>query len=207
MSLTNIPKKIVKTGLEITELKKTLPIIFFEYKTTFNHVVNNGNKIYINTLRALNNRLIYEGHRFNLSSIEFHLGSTTFNKKKVYLEMHLVNNSTVNDNTIRIIVPLSLVDVYENFKAINSFDLPENNNIKSKDFINILSSNDIPFYMCCSPNKGKLKRIYFKFINCFLNKAKEYYMYKPNSQTIWFYTKPKKFNKITGKKILESLQK
>lgn len=207
MSLSKVPKKIVRTGIEITKLKKILPIIFFEYKTTFNHIINDGRKVYINTLRALNNRLIYEGHRFNLSSIEFHLGSTTFNNKKIQLEMHMVNNSTVNDTTIRIIVPLNLVDVYESFKAINSFEIPENNTIRDNNHINIINSNDIPFYMCCSPNKGKLKRIYFKFINCFLNKAKKYYMYKPNSQIIWFYTKPKKFSKITGKKILESLQK
>jgi len=207
MSLTKIPKRITQTNLEITELKKTVPIIFFEYKTTFNHIINDGRKVYINTLRALNNRLIYNGQRFNFSAIEFQLGSTTFNHKKVYLEMHLVNNSTINDNSIRIIVPLSLVDVYERFKEINSFEMPENNMIKNEQYINIINSNDIPFYMCCTPNKGKLKRINFKFINCFLNNAKEFYMYKPNSQTTWFYTKPKKFSKITGSKILESLLK
>ena len=207
MSLAKLPQVIEKTSLEITQLKKVLPIIFFEYKTTFNHVVNDGKKVYINTLRALNNRLIYEGHRFNLSSIEFHLGMTTFNNKRVHLEMHLVNNSTINDNIIRIIIPLSLVDVFETFKAINSFEMPENNSIKTDDYIKILSPHDIPFYICCSPNKGKLKRIYFKFINCFLNQLKDFYMIKPNRQTIWFYTTPKKFSKITGKKILESLQK
>tara|TARA_B110000908_G_scaffold171103_1_gene232711 strand:+ start:3277 stop:3996 length:720 start_codon:yes stop_codon:yes gene_type:complete len=207
MNLEDLPKIINNSGLEITNLKKTSPILHFEYNTTFNHVVNDGRKVYINTLRALNNRLILDGHRYNLSSIEFHLGTSKFNNKKVHLELHLVNNSTVNDSIIRIIIPLSLVDVYENFKAVNSFNISVNNNHKNKQYIKILSPRDIPYYYCCSPNKGKLKRIDFNFINCFLNNSKNFYVYTPNSQNTWFYSTPKKFSKITGRKILESLQK
>jgi len=207
MSLEDVPKVIKKTSIEITELNRTKPILYFEYKDTFNHVVNDGKKVYINTLKPLKNRLILDGHRFGLSTIEFHIGVTTFNEKKIPLELHFVNNSTVNDSIVRIIIPLKLVDVYENFKAINSFNIKENNTQKDNQYIKIISPRDIPSYYCCNPNQGKLKRISFNFINCFLNRAKYMYEYKPNKQNTWFYMNPKKFSKITGRKLIESLQK
>tara|TARA_B100000768_G_C11281289_1_gene378777 strand:- start:3547 stop:4257 length:711 start_codon:yes stop_codon:yes gene_type:complete len=203
MNLDDIPELDIQPKVEITNLVKCEPLIFFELNDTFNHVINDGKKIYINTLKPLRNKTIYDGHRYNLSNIEFHPGTTTFNRKKVHLELHLLFTSTVNDYILRTVFPLSLVDVIEHFKAINHFKQKK----KDKNIIHLLNYHIIPPYVCCSPNVGKLTRIDLNDLNGILNNNKFFYKYEPNKKSVWFYTKPKKYNKMLGKKILEMLQR
>lgn len=225
MSLGLIPKLDVQPKVEITELVKCRPIMYAEYDTNYNHIINDGKKIYSETIRPLDNRLIYDGHRYNLASIEFHQGTTTFNHKKVHLEMHLVNTSTINDYIIRIVIPLSLTDVkdvvIENFENDNLYYLKKKKKEKKNTFITLnkkfnreyfntirlLKKRDIPPYYCCSPNVGNLKKQYLNRINCIINKSKYLYKYEPTKKSIWFYTLPRKFSRIVGKRILEYLQK
>lgn len=231
MSLGNIPKIDTQPKIEITSLVKCRPILYAEYDTNYNHIINDGKKIYSDTIKPLDNRIIYDGHRYNLASIEFNKGTTTFNEKKVHLEMHLVHTSTINDYILRIVIPLSLTDVkskvIENFdnnddfyylnkkkskKILDKFD--KNNFDKKNKFnkeyfntIRLIEKKDIPFYQCCSPNVGKLKKMYLNRVNCIVNKSPSFYKYEPTKKSIWFYTLPKKFSKIVGKRILESLIK
>lgn len=210
MSLDDIPPIDIQPKLEISRLEKCEPILMCEYNTTFNHVINDGKKVYIDTLKPLQNRLIYDGHRYNLSKIEFNIGTTKFEGKKVPLELHFVNNSTVNDYILRIVYPLKLTEsreVFSNVYAYSDFN-KMNKKIKNKEkSINLLDLQDIPSYICCSPNVGKLKRLDFNSINCMLNKTKEFYRYEPTEKSIWFYNKPINFSKIVGKRIINNLQK
>lgn len=207
MNLSDIPQLDIQPKVEITELVKCEPLIFFELKDTFNHVINDGKKIYVNTLKPLRNRVVYDGHRYNLSNIEFHPGTTTFNRKKVHLELHLLFTSTVNDYILRTVFPLSLVDVMESFEAVNGFGETKKLKTKSKNVISLLNARLLPPYVCCSPNVGKLTRLDFNDLNCMLNNNKQFYKYTPTKKSVWFYTKPKKYSKILGKKILEILQR
>ena len=180
--------------IEITKLiiqtKKQL-VLFFNYNKTFNHVINDGKRVYINTLKPLKNKLIYNDIIYNLTSIEFNIGTTLFNGNTVPLELHLINKSNINGNIIRVIGPLLFIDTN-----------PDGNTL------NIIETSDIPFYTCCSPNIGKLKSINLHPINNILNKNNIYY--KSNISTksnISFYISPIQFNRMVGKKIIKSLQK
>ena len=44
MNLSDIPQLDIQPKVEITELVKCEPLIFFELKDTFNHVINDGKK-------------------------------------------------------------------------------------------------------------------------------------------------------------------
>ena len=210
MSLDKIPPIDLQPKIEITRLKTCPFILFFEYNSTFNHVVNNGTKIYIDTLKPLKNRLIYNGHRYNLSKIEFNIGSTRFNGKKIPLELHFVNTSTINDYILRVIYPLNLTDSMKVFKNVyenNDYNIKNKTTGGNERQIDILDLYDIPSYVCCTPNKGKLKRINLETINYYLNNTKKFYQYKPSKKSVWIYNKPIKFNSLVGKRILDNLLK
>ena len=121
-----------------------------------------------------------------------------------------INTSTINDYILRVIYPLNLTDSMKVFKNVyenNDYNIKNKTTGGNEKQIDILDLYDIPSYVCCTPNKGKLKRINLETINYYLNNTKKFYQYKPSKKSVWIYNKPIKFNSLVGKRILDNLLK
>lgn len=196
MMLVNcLPKINKKKYKEISELNMKKVNIHSTYSKNNNHIINDGTKIYQKMLTPVINNIVINGNRHNLADIEFHLGTTTFNYKKVGLEIHLLHKNVTCLGTVRIIIPLSLEDT--KFKNGN------NNEINIDLFNNL---NEIPIYSCCQESYGKILNFDLTDFNKIINN-KSFYQHKINKNTIWYYTKPYKYNRIFGKYIIKNLLK
>ena len=93
------PKK-----LEVTSLSTSSPQIFMRYGNNNNHLYNDGNSVWQNMVRHLDNRIIFCGKRYALSTIEWHKSVLTWNSQEVGLELHLVHSSVETKDTIVFVV-------------------------------------------------------------------------------------------------------
>ena len=200
MRLKCMKKKCNKKKFkEINELDSEYIAIHSNYTSNNNHILNDGFKIFQEILDPSQNNIVLSGHRYNLSNIEFHLGTTTFKYKKVGLELHLVHSNAVGLGSARIIIPLSLEHLRRNNFQNNKM---ENNHLGF--FENI---NDIPQYQCCTITYGKLLNFDFSELNKILNNCKRLKRYKVNEDEIWFYSLPQKYNRFFGLEIINNLLK
>lgn len=192
------PKK-----LEVTSLSTSSPQIFMRYGNNNNHLYNNGNYVWQNMIRHLDNRIIFCGKRYALSRIEWHKSVLTWNYQEVGLELHLVHSSVEIKDTIVFVIPLSLVDL-----RIESFtELSYNTQISDVATVNALITKceQVPSYVCCNPNPGPMVNFNLCPVANVILKQKFFYEYQISSTTRWLITQPQQFNRIIGLNIRSKL--
>ena len=194
----NYPKK-----LEITNLQKTYPQLFFRYGNNNNHLINDGRSIWQNMIRYINNRVIICGYRYGLSRIEWQKSVLNWKNQEVGLELHLVNTLVESNKTVTFVIPLSLVDI----RREGFVDLGYNNQQTDVPTLNplITKCEQVPSYFCCTPNTGPMVNFNLCPVANLLLKQKYFYKYEMSSRSTWYVTEPEPFDRYIGLDIMNKL--
>ena len=192
------PKK-----LEVTTLSTSSPQIFMRYGNNNNHLYNDGNSVWQNMVRHLDNRVIFCGKRYALSTIEWHKSVLTWNSQEVGLELHLVHSSVETKDTIVFVIPLSLVDL----RTESFTELSYNTQTSDVATVNALITKceQVPSYVCCNPISGPMVNFNLCPVANVILKQNFFYEYQISNTTKWLITQPEQFNRTIGVNIRSKL--
>lgn len=70
--------------------------------------------------------------------------------------------------------------------------------IKPNKYLELFNSYDIPQYICCSPNQGKMINVDLCPIADLINKQKYFYINRISKQTTYFISRPIPFDRTKG---------
>lgn len=201
--LENLKKLILPKKLEISDLERTRPELFFRYGDSTNYFYNDGRTIYQECIKLLNNRVIINGYRYGLSKIIFSKSVLKWKNQKVGLELRLLHQSTESQDLKLFIIPLNLIDQRkESFTELNKFK-KEKREVKLNTIVN--NSSQIPSYLCCTANKGPLVEVNLCPVANILLKQEYFYKYEMNDKITYFITKPQDFDRLLGLNIRQKL--
>jgi hypothetical protein len=203
MSLSLLDKLELPKKMEITSQEPVCLEMFFRYGNNNNHLYNDGRAIWQSTIKFLENRVIINGERYGLSRLEWHKSVLSWQDKDVGLELHLVHSMVEVGNTIVFVIPLSLVDM----RRESFVDLGHSNQPTDVSTINSLITkvDQIPSYVCCSPNQGHMVNFNLCPVANLLLQQKKFYKKEMSNTVTWFITEPQPFDRYIGLNIRSKL--
>jgi len=149
-----IPILDIKPGktYEILKLPQCKKRFFVTYTTNINYIMNEGNEIYQDILKPLQQKAEIGVELHGLLRVSFRKSILTWKGKRVGLELNLLHINPRNGERVRVIFPLSLEKTIEKFTTGISND----KNVL-KNFIT--SSTDIPEYKKGQVSVGKIVKL------------------------------------------------
>lgn len=203
MSLSLLDKLDIPKKMEITSQEQVCLELFFRYGNNNNHLYNDGRAVWQSTIKFLENRVIINGVRYGLSRLEWHKSILSWQGKDVGLELHLVHSMTENGNTIVFVIPLSLVDM----RRESFVDLGHSNQQTDVSTVNALITkvDQVPSYVCCSPNQGHMVNFNLCPIANLLLQQKKFYKKVMSNTVTWLITEPQPYDRYIGLNIRSKL--
>jgi hypothetical protein len=206
-TFVNIPKiKSLKPGetIEILDLPYCKEEFLVRYTSNTNNIINDNTKIYQDMIKPYDQKALIGDKAQNLVQISWNKSVFTWDGKKVPLELHFSHTDPKTGKLIRIIFPLSLINITESFSNTNN----QLSKLESTSKLDLLlkKEEDVPEIVANKVNIGKILNFDLCRPAQLIIQQKNFFFVRTPSDELILIAKPQNFDFKIGKKIIDNLQ-